>query len=79
MGSFQVYDALSIFFKLEKPLVGILRVVSFCQEKVANCKKIFRTFHRKFQLKNSKKFPHKSAKVGALMVGGMFAVVVMSC
>jgi hypothetical protein len=38
MGSFQVYDALSILFKLEKPLVKHLDVSSFCLEKVVSCR-----------------------------------------
>jgi hypothetical protein len=58
MGSFQICDALSILFKLEKPLTSILRVSSFCREKVARCRIFFKTLDWKFQLKSSKEIPH---------------------
>jgi hypothetical protein len=38
MGSFQVCDALSIFFELEKPFIEHVEGSSFCREKVASCK-----------------------------------------
>jgi hypothetical protein len=75
MGSFQVCNALSIFFKLGKPLIEHLEGFILLPKEGGELQNFFRTFNRKFQLKNSKKFP----QVGALMVGRMFVVVAMSC
>ncbi len=58
MGSFQVCDALSIPFKLEKPLVKHLEGFIFLPREGGELQKNFRTLNRKFQLKNSKEFPH---------------------
>jgi hypothetical protein len=58
MGSFQVCDALSIPFKLEKLLVEHLEGFIFLLKEGGELQKIFRTLNHKFQLKNSKKFPH---------------------
>jgi hypothetical protein len=58
MGSFQVCYALGILFKLEKPLVEHLEGFIFLLKKGGRLQKNFRTFDWKFQLKNSKKFPH---------------------
>jgi hypothetical protein len=58
MGSFQVYDALSILLKLEKPLVEHLEGFIFLLRKGGELQKNFKTLNRKFQLKNLKEFPH---------------------
>jgi hypothetical protein len=58
MGSFQVYDALSIIFKLEKPPMEHLEGFIRLSREVGKLQKNFRTFNRKFQLKNLKEFPH---------------------
>jgi hypothetical protein len=57
MGSFQVCDALSIFFKLEKPLVQHLEGFILLSREGGKLQNFFRTFNWKFQLKNSKEFP----------------------
>jgi hypothetical protein len=54
MGSFQVYDALSIFFKLETLLVEHLEGLILLLKKGGELQKNFTTLDRKFQLKNSK-------------------------
>jgi len=58
MGSFQVCDALSILFKLEKPLVEHLEGFIPMLEEGGKLQKNFKTLNQKFQLKNSKEFPH---------------------
>ncbi len=58
MGNFHVCDALSIFFKLEKPLVEHLEGFIFLSKEGGELHNFFRTFNWKFQLKNSKEFPH---------------------
>ncbi len=58
MGSFQVYDAMNILFKLEKPLVKHLEGFILLPKEGGKLQKKFRTLNWKFQLKNSKKFPH---------------------
>ncbi len=72
VGSFQVCDALSIFFKLKKPHVKHLEGFILQSKKGGKLQKKFRTLNGKFQLKNSKELPIGSTKAGALMVGGMF-------
>jgi len=57
MGSFQVCDVMSIFFKLEKPPIQHLEGFIISSKKGGELQKIFKTFHQKFQLKNLKKFP----------------------
>jgi hypothetical protein len=58
MGSFQVCDALSILFELEKPPIEHLEGFILLPRKGGELQNFFRTFHLKFQLKNSKEFPH---------------------
>jgi len=58
MGSFQVYDALSILFKLEKPHVEHLEGFILMLKKGGKFQIFFKTFNQKFQLKNLKEFPH---------------------
>jgi len=79
MGSFQVYDALSILVKLEKPLIKHLESFILLPKKVANC-----IIFSKLLIENSNSRTRKnsrtgSSKVSASMVGGMFAIVAMSC
>jgi len=58
MGNFQVYDALSIFFKFEKPLIKYLESFILMLKEGGKLQKKFKTLNQKFQLKNSKEFPH---------------------
>jgi hypothetical protein len=54
MGSFQVCDALSIFFKLDKALIEHLEGFIFLSKEGGELQNLFRTLNQKFQLKNSK-------------------------
>jgi hypothetical protein len=56
MGSFQVYDALSIIFKLEKPPVEHFEGFILLSKEGDKLQNFFKTLDWKFQLKNSKKF-----------------------
>jgi len=58
MGNFEVYDALSILLKLEKLHVEHLEGFIFLPKESDELQIFFRTFHQKFQFKNSKEFPH---------------------
>jgi hypothetical protein len=58
MGNFQVCDALSILFKLEKPPIKHLEGFILLLKEGGELQHFFRTLDRKFQLKNSKEFPH---------------------
>ncbi len=58
MGSFQACDALSILFKLEKPLVEHLEGFILLPREGGKLQFFFKILDRKFQLKNSKKFPN---------------------
>jgi hypothetical protein len=62
MGSFQVCDALSSVFNLEKPPVKHLKGFVLLSRKDGELLNVFRTLNQKFQLKNSKEFPHKINK-----------------
>jgi hypothetical protein len=62
MGNFQVYDALNILFKLEKPPIYHLEGFILLPRKGGELHIFFRTLNQKFQLKNSKKFPHWISK-----------------
>jgi hypothetical protein len=62
MDNFQVCDALSILFELEKPLVEHLEGFILLSRKGGELQNSFRTFNQKFQLKNSKEFPHWISK-----------------
>jgi hypothetical protein len=58
IGNFQVCDALTILFNLQKPLVEHLEGFILLPRKGGELQKNFKNFDPKFQLKNSKKFPH---------------------
>ncbi len=58
MGSFQVYDVMSILFKVEKPPVKHLDGFILLSKEGGELQNFFRTLDQKFQLKNSKEFPH---------------------
>ncbi len=73
MGSFQVYDALSIFFKFEKRPIEHLEGFILLLREGGELHKFFKNFNQ-----NSKDSPTGSAKVDTSMVGGMFAVVATS-
>jgi len=62
VGSFQVCDALGILFEFEKPLVEHLEGFILLSRKGGKLQKNFRTLDWKFQLKNSKEFPHWISK-----------------
>jgi hypothetical protein len=67
MGSFQVGDALGILFEFEKPPVKHLEGFILLPRKGGELQNFFTTFDWKFQLKNSKEFPHwisKSWRIG---------------
>ncbi len=57
MGSFQVCDALSILFKLEKPPVEHFEGFILLSKKGGELQKIFKTLNWKFQFKSLKEFP----------------------
>jgi hypothetical protein len=58
MDSFQVCDVLSILFKLEKPPIKHIEGFILLSRKGGELQNFVKTFDRKFQLKNSKEFPH---------------------
>jgi len=58
VGNFQVGDALGILLEFEKPPVKHLESFIILPRKGGELQKFFRTFDWKFQLKNSKEFPH---------------------
>jgi len=58
VGSFEVGDALGIFFEFEKPPIKHLEGFMLLSKKGGELQIFFRTFDWKFQLKNSKEFPH---------------------
>jgi hypothetical protein len=62
MGNFQVCDALSILFKLEKPRVEHREGFILLPRKGGELQNFFRTLNRKFQFKNSKESPHWISK-----------------
>jgi hypothetical protein len=62
MGNLQVWDALSILFKLEKPLVKHLEGFIFLPREGSELQNVFKTFNHELQLKNSKEFPHWISK-----------------
>jgi hypothetical protein len=79
MGNFQVCDAVSILFKLEKPFVEHLESFILLSREGGKLK-----FFPELLIKNSNSKTQKNslfglAKVGALMVGGTFVVATMSC
>ncbi len=58
MGSFQVCDALSILFKLEKLFEEHLEGFILLSREGGKLQNFFKTLDQKFQFKNLKKFPH---------------------
>jgi hypothetical protein len=58
MGSFQVCDALSILFDLEKPPIEHLEGFILLSKKGGELQIFFRTLDWKFQPKNLKELPH---------------------
>jgi hypothetical protein len=58
MDNFYVYDAISILFELEKPPKEHLEGFILLPKQGGKLQNFFKTFNWKFQLKNSKKFPH---------------------
>jgi hypothetical protein len=58
MGSFQVCDALSILFNFDKPHVEHLEGFILLPKETSELNFFFKTLNQKFQLKNSKEFPH---------------------
>jgi len=70
---------MNILFKFEKPPIKHLEGFILLSREGGKLQIFFKTFHRKFQLKNLKEFPTGLVKVGASMVGGMFVVITMSC
>ncbi len=62
MGNFQVCDVPNILFKFEKLLVKHLEGFIFLWKEGGELQNFFRTFNHKFQLKDSKKFPHWISK-----------------
>jgi len=64
---------------LKSLLYNILRLSSFCWDKVVSCNFFSKLLTKNSSSRTQKNSPIRSAKVGALMVGGMFAVATMSC
>ncbi len=58
MGSFQVCDVLNILFELDKPHVEHFEGFIPLLREGGELQFFFKTLNRKFQLKNSKEFPH---------------------
>ncbi len=67
------------FLSLRSLLQSILKVSSFCQERVASCRIFSELLIRNSSSKTRKNSSIGSTKVGASMVGGMFAIATMSC
>jgi hypothetical protein len=68
MGNFQVCDALSILFKLEKPPIEHLEGFILLPRESGELQNFFRALDQKFEPKNSKEFPHSISKSSTLMV-----------
>jgi hypothetical protein len=69
VGSFQVGDALGILFEFEKPPVEHLEGFILLSREDGELQNFFRTFDWKFQLKNSKEFPHWISKSWRISCG----------
>jgi len=78
MGNFQVYDVLSILFKLEKRPVEHLEGFILLSREGSELQKISKLLTKNSSLRTRKNSPTRSAKASASMVGGMFAVATMS-
>jgi len=70
---------MSILFKLTKPFVEHFEGFILLSKKGGELHNFFKILNLKFQLKNSKNSLIRSTKVGASMVGRMFAVATMNC
>jgi hypothetical protein len=79
MGSFQVYDVLSILFKLEKPLGEHLEGFILLLREGDKLQKFLELLIRNYSSRTQKKSSTGSSKAGASMVGEMFTIVTMSC
>jgi hypothetical protein len=77
MASFQVCDALSILFKLEKPLVEHLK--SFILLPREGGELFSELLIENSSSRTQKNSPIRSAKASASIVGRMFAVAIMNC
>jgi hypothetical protein len=77
-GNFQVCDVLSILLKLEKPHVEHFKGFILLPKKGGKLKKISELLTGNSSSRTQKYSPTGLAKVGASMVGGMFAVASMS-
>jgi len=62
MGSFPLYDVLSTLFKFENPFTEHLEGFILLSKEGGELQKNFTTLNEKFQLNNSKEFPHKISK-----------------
>ncbi len=69
MGSFQVDDALGILFEFEKSPVEHLEGFILLSREGGELQNFFKTFDWKFQLKNSKEFPHWISKSWRISCG----------
>ncbi len=79
MGSFQFCDALSILFELEKPPIEHLEGFILLQKKGSELQKNLELLTGNSSSTTWKNSPTRSTKAVALMVGGMFAIAIMSC
>jgi hypothetical protein len=77
MGNFQVCDALSILFELEKPPIEHLEGFILLSREGGELKNFFLIENSSSRIR--KNSPIGLIKVGALMVRGMFAVAAMNC
>jgi hypothetical protein len=78
MGSFQVCDALSILFELEKPLVEYLEGFILLPRESNKLMNFLELLTENSSSRTRKNSPIGLAKAAASMVGGMFVVVAMS-
>jgi hypothetical protein len=62
VGNFQVCDALGILFEFESPHIEHLKGFILLPREGGELQNFFKTFDWKFQLKNSKEFPHWISK-----------------
>jgi hypothetical protein len=69
MGSFQVCDALSIIFELEKPPIEHIEGFILLLKESGELQKISKLITGNFSSRIRKNSPTRSAKVGASMVG----------
>ncbi len=79
MGSFHVYDALSIFFQLEKPLLEHLEGFILLLRDGGKVQKNSKLLTENSSSRTEKNSSIGSTKASASMVGGMFVVTTMTC